>query len=70
MHYRIKETQNEIFKAQIEFLKEKFSSVSQFQADRKKLIELKKQGCCKAVMKLKSPRRRKNYAVKIKHTNL
>lgn len=57
MHYKFKEPMNEIFKSQIEFLKEKLSKIPQFQSDRQKLIELKKQGSCKAITKLKSTQR-------------
>jgi len=56
MHYRLKDSQNGIFKAQIEFLKEKLSGMPQFRADRERLLELKKQGGCKAVMKWSSTR--------------
>lgn len=57
MHYKFKEPMNEIYKSQIEFLKEKLSKIPQFQSDRQKLIELKKQGSCKATIKLKSTRK-------------
>lgn len=57
MHYWLRDTQNGIFKAQIEFLKEKLSEMPQFQIDRQKLIELKRKGSCKAIMKLKSTRK-------------
>lgn len=59
MHYRLKDSQNGIFNAQIDFLKEKLLGMPQFQVDRQKLIELKRQGSCKAVMRSKSPRKSK-----------
>ena len=66
MHYRLKDSQNGIFKAQIEFLKEKLSDMPQFQADKEGLSELKKQGGCKAIMKLRSTRLLKSPKGKIK----
>lgn len=59
MHYRLKDSQNGILKAQIDFLKEKLSEVPPFRSDRQKLIELKRQGSCKAMVKLKSTRKLK-----------
>ncbi len=59
MHYKFVESMNGIFKAQIEFLREKLSKMPQFQIDRQKLIELKRQGSCRAIMKLKSARKLK-----------
>lgn len=56
MHYSLKDSSNGIYKAQIHFLKEQLSGLSQFQEDGKKLSELKKQGSCKALMKLKKVR--------------
>lgn len=59
MHYYLKDFQSGVFKAQIDFLKEKLSEMPQFQLDRQKLIELKKRGNCKAYIKLKPPRKLK-----------
>jgi len=56
MHYRLKDSQNGIFKDQMDFLREKLSSIQQFRADRERLLELKKQGGCKAIIKLSSTR--------------
>lgn len=63
-HYRLKDSLNGIFKAQIEFIKEKLSPMPQFRADKERLLELKKQGECKAIMKLGSTRLLKSSKVK------
>jgi ArsR family transcriptional regulator len=44
MHYSLKEPADGILRAQVNFLKEKFSALPQFCLDREKLLELKKQG--------------------------
>ena len=56
IHYWLKDSANGIFRAQIDFLKEQLSSQPQFREDKEKLLDLKKQGGCKAVMKLKNRR--------------
>ncbi len=56
MHYSLKEQVGEVHKAHIDFLKEHLSYLPQFRIDRQKLLELKKQGGCKAVMKFKAAR--------------
>ncbi|MGQ9638339.1 MAG: ArsR/SmtB family transcription factor [Thermodesulfobacteriota bacterium] len=66
MQYRLKESQNGIFKAQIHLLKEKLSTLPQFRADKERLFELKKRGDCKTVMKLRSTRLLKSSKVKTK----
>ena len=58
MHYRLKDSQNGIYRAQIDFLKMQLSLLPQFCEDKDKLIELKKQGSCKALMKLKKVRKK------------
>ncbi|NWG03990.1 MAG: metalloregulator ArsR/SmtB family transcription factor [Syntrophaceae bacterium] len=58
MHYRLKDSQNGIYKAQIDFLKMQLSHFPQFREDKDKLLELKKQGSCKALMKLKKVRKK------------
>jgi len=65
MHYRLKDSQNGIFKDQMDFLREKLSYIPQFRADKDRLLELKKQGGCKAIMKLRSTRLLKNPKAKI-----
>lgn len=67
MHYRLKDSQNGIFKAQVDFLREKLSPLPQFRTDRDRLFELKKQGGCKAIIKLKSTRLLKSSNGKIKN---
>ena len=66
MHYRLKDSQNGIFKAQMDFLREKLSPLPPFRADRERLLELKKQGGCKAIMKLRPTRLLKSSKGKIK----
>jgi ArsR family transcriptional regulator len=70
MHYRLKEPVDEVHKAQIDFLKEQLSRLPQFRTDREKLLELKKQGGCKAMIKLKAARWSKAYPAKTKHAPL
>ena len=57
MHYWLNDSENRICKALIDFLKEHLSHQIQFQGDMKRLLELKKQGGCKAALKLKMRRR-------------
>jgi len=54
MHYALKEPLDEVYKAEIDFLKKQLSHLPQFCSDRDKLSELKKEGSCKAVLKLKN----------------
>ena len=54
MHYSLRETSDKIFKAQIDFLKEQLSHLPQFRTDREKLLRIKKEGTCKAVLKKKT----------------
>ncbi|MGQ9509467.1 MAG: ArsR/SmtB family transcription factor [Thermodesulfobacteriota bacterium] len=56
MHYSLKEPADDVLRAQIEFLKEQFPCLTQFRTDREKLLELKKQGGCKAMLKFKAAR--------------
>lgn len=56
MHYWLKESNDKIFKAHIDFFKNHLSNLPQFQKDRERLLELKKQGGCKALMKFKAAR--------------
>lgn len=53
VHYSLMEPSDGIYKAQIDFLKKQLSHLHQFRKDRKKLLNLKKQGCCKAALKFK-----------------
>jgi ArsR family transcriptional regulator len=64
MHYSLKEQVDEVHKAQIDFLKEQASHLPQFRTDREKLLELKKQGGCKAMMKFKAARGSKALATR------
>jgi len=70
MHYWLKEPSGETRQAQIDFLKKHLTHFPQFRMDREKLLDLKKQGGCKAVMKLKSARWSKIHGTKMKHANL
>jgi ArsR family transcriptional regulator len=70
MHYRLKEPADDVHKAELNFLKEKLSYLPQFRADREKLLELKKQGGCKAVMKFKAARWAKAQPARTKHAPL
>ena len=70
MHYRLKEPVGEIHKAQIDFLKRQLSHLPQFRMDREKLLELKKQGGCKAMLKFKAARRSKAHPTRTKHAPL
>ena len=54
MHYSLRETSDKIFHAQIDFLREQLSHLPQFRMDREKLLWIKKEGSCKAVMKKKT----------------
>ena len=56
MHYSLKEPLDEVYKAEIEFLKKQLSHLPQLCSDKDKLLELKKEGCCKAVLKIKNAR--------------
>jgi len=53
MHYSLKEPLDEIYKAEIEFLKKQLSYFPQLCSDKDRLLELKKLGSCKAVLKVK-----------------
>lgn len=64
MHYRLKEPVDEVHKAQINFLKEQLPRLPQFRIDREKLLELKKQGGCKSIIKLKAARWSKAHGVR------
>jgi ArsR family transcriptional regulator len=70
MHYRLKEPADDAHKVQIDFLKQKLSQLPQFRMDREELLELKKQGGCKAMIKSKAARWSKAYAAKTKHATL
>ena len=56
MHYSLREPLDEVYEAQIEFLKKQLSHIPQLSSDKDRLLELKKEGSCKAVLKLKSGR--------------
>ncbi len=70
MHYRLKEPTDHLHKAQIDFLKEQSPHLAQFRADREKLLELKKQGGCKAMIKFKAGRWSKGRPARTKHAPL
>jgi len=56
MHYSLKEPLDQVYKAEIEFLKKRLSHLPQLCSDKDRLLELKKEGTCKAVLKLKGGR--------------
>ncbi len=70
MHYSMKEPADDAHKVQIDFLKEKLSHFPQFRRDREKLLELKKLGGCKALLKFKSRRWSKAHHAPTKHASL
>jgi ArsR family transcriptional regulator len=70
MHYCLKEPVDDVHRAQLDLLKEKVSHLPQFRMDREKLLELKKQGGCKAMMKFKAARWSKARGAKTEHASL
>lgn len=70
MHYWLKEPADDVHRAQLDFLKEQLSRLPQFRMDSEKLLELKKQGGCKAMMKFKTARWSKAHPVKTKYAPL
>ena len=56
MHYSLKDPLDEVYKAQIELLKKQLSHFPRLRSDKDRLLELKKEGICKAVLKLKNGR--------------
>jgi ArsR family transcriptional regulator, arsenate/arsenite/antimonite-responsive transcriptional repressor len=54
MHYDLKESLDESWMNQLNFMKEKLSYLPEFMRDRDTLIELKKQKNCKAAMESKT----------------
>ncbi len=70
MHYWLKDSTNGIYRAQIDFLKEQLASLPQFRDDKEKLLDLKKQGGCKAIMKSKARRLSKRSLTEFKKTSL
>jgi len=67
MHYSLKEPTDDVHRAQINFLKEKLPHLPQFRTDREKLLELKKQGGCKAMIRFKAARWSKADAARTRH---
>lgn len=70
MHYWLEESSNGIYKTVIGFLKEQLSHQPQFRSDMERLLELKKQGSCKAAMKLNKRRRTHKTRGEIKKISL
>ena len=54
MHYSLKDPLEETYQVQLHLLKETFSSRPPFHSDVKKMLDLKAQGGCKAMIALKS----------------
>jgi len=57
MYYWIKDSLDEPYRSQINLLKERLLNLPQFQKDIGKMLDLKRQGGCKALAKIKSGRR-------------
>ncbi len=70
MHYRLKEPTDAAYTVQLDFLKGQMFHHPQFRMDREKLLELKKQGGCKAMMKSKAARWSKVGGAKTQHASL
>jgi len=70
MHYWLKEPVDDVHRAQLDFLKKQLSLLPQFRMDREKLLQLKKQGGCKAMMKFKTARWFKARGAKTEHASL
>jgi ArsR family transcriptional regulator len=70
MHYRLKEPADVIHTVQLDFLKGQMFHHPQFRMDREKLLELKKQGGCKAMIKFKAARWSKVRGAKTEHASL
>ena len=70
MHYWLKDPVNDIHRIQLDFLKRQLSHLPQFRMDREKLLELKKKGGCKALIKFKAAHWSKTNPAKIKHAPL
>jgi ArsR family transcriptional regulator len=70
MHYCLKEPLDDVHRAQLDFLKGQLSHLPQFRMDREKLLELKRQGGCKAMMKFKAARWSKSHPARTKHPPL
>lgn len=70
MHYSLKGPLDEVYKAQIEFLEKQLSHLPQFCSDRNRLSELKKEGGCKAVLKLNGGRWSKSHKTRKKSATL
>ena len=66
MHYSLKEPLDEVYKAEIEFLKKQLPDFPQLSSDKDRLLELKNQGSCKAVLKLRRGRRSKVHKMQKK----
>ena len=67
MHYSLKEPVDDVHRAQLDFLKKQLSDLPQFRMDKEILLELKKQGGCKAMMKSKSTSWTKGHPARSKH---
>jgi ArsR family transcriptional regulator len=70
MHYWLKEPADAVHTVQLDFLKKQLPHLLQFRMDREKLSELKKQGGCKAMIKLKAARWSKVRGAKTEHASL
>ena len=70
MHYSLKEPLDEVYQAEVEFLKKQLSHFPQLCSDKDRLLELKKEGSCKALLKLKSGRRSKMQKTNRKRATL
>ena len=70
MHYWLAETSSGMSKSHLSLLKEQLSHIPPFSTDIKKLRELKRQGSCKAALKVKTARWSKAHFVGPKRASL
>ncbi len=70
MHYCLKEPADDVHRAELDFLKGKLSYLPEFRTDREKLLELKKQGGCKAMIRSKAARWSRGRPARTKHAPL
>jgi ArsR family transcriptional regulator len=70
IHYWLKESVDNVYRTHLDFLKRQLSHLPQFRMDREKLLELKKQGGCKAMMNLKAARWSKARPARTRHSPL
>jgi ArsR family transcriptional regulator, arsenate/arsenite/antimonite-responsive transcriptional repressor len=70
MYYSLKEPLDDVYEAEIEVLKKQLAHFPQLCSDKDRLLELKKEGSCKTVSKLKNARWSNNYKTKKKSATI